>query len=135
LVDIFISYPRASRPVAERIKGKLAALDLEIFFDIEGIDGGAVFPVVIDKAVKTAKAVVGCWSLQAFERPWVLQECRVAKARGVLVPVAIEHFAGLDVPTEFFGMNYLDLTDWSGEDTHEGGLECSNRSVGWSGAT
>ena len=49
-----------------------------------------------------------------------MQECRVARARNVLVPVAIEHFDSLAVPTEFFGLNYLDLVGWDGSDAYEG---------------
>jgi formylglycine-generating enzyme required for sulfatase activity len=120
LVDIFISYPRSARAKVEPIKKKLDALGFDCFFDVEGIDGGAEFPVVIDRALKAAKAVLGCWSSTAFTRPWVVQECRVARARNVLVPVAIERFDSMAVPTEFFGLNYLDLTSWDGRDSHEG---------------
>jgi hypothetical protein len=120
VVDVFISYPRRSRARVEPIKAKLDALGLDCFYDLEGIDGGAEFPAVIDRAVKAAKSVLGCWSPDAFTRPWVMQECRVAHARNVLVPVAIERFDNLAVPTEFFGINYLDLVAWDGSDTHEG---------------
>jgi hypothetical protein len=119
VVDVFISYPRSMRARVKPIKAKLDALGIDCFFDVENIDGGAEFPVVIDKAVKSARAVLACWSPVAFTRPWVMQECRVAHARNVLVPVAIEYFNALAVPTEFFGVNYLDLTNWNGNDDYE----------------
>ncbi|HLI67196.1 MAG TPA: toll/interleukin-1 receptor domain-containing protein [Caulobacteraceae bacterium] len=129
MVDVFISYPRVSRERAERLRQGLEAKGLTVFFDVDGIDGGAEFPIVIDKAVKSAQAVLGCWSPIAFTRSWVLQECRVGRARGVLVPVAIEPFDSMEVPTEFFGINYFDLSDWTGQADHPG-WRLALRSIG-----
>ena len=43
MVDVFISYPRKEREKVEPIKAKFEALGLDIFFDLEGIDGGENF--------------------------------------------------------------------------------------------
>lgn len=120
MVDVFISYPRSDRAKIELIKAKLDALGLQTFFDIEGIDGGATFPDVIDQALREAKVVLGCWSSHAFQSRWCMIECRRAASRGVLVPVAIEKFGELDMPADFGAINYLDLTDFVGVEPHEG---------------
>jgi formylglycine-generating enzyme required for sulfatase activity len=120
LVDVFISYPRVERSKTELIKAKLDALGLDTFFDIHGIDGGDTFPDVIDRALKSAKAVLGVWSPRAFQSKWCMIECRVGATRGVLVPIALERFSELDMKSDFMTTNYLDLTDFDGRESHEG---------------
>ena len=65
--DVFISYARVDADEARAIRDKLTALDLRVFFDTEGIDTGEEFPVIIDRAVKNAKCVLGLWSRRAFD--------------------------------------------------------------------
>jgi formylglycine-generating enzyme required for sulfatase activity len=120
VVDVFISYPRVERARVEPIKAKLETLRLETFFDVQGIDGGDTFPDVIDRALKSAKAVLGVWSPRAFQSKWCMIECRVGATRGVLVPVALERFSALDMKSDFMTTNYLDLTDFDGRENHEG---------------
>jgi hypothetical protein len=120
MVDVFLSYPRKARAKVEPIKRGLESLGLDVFFDVQGIDGGDAFPDVIDRAVKSAKAVIGCWSEDAFKSKWCMSECRVGDMRGVLVPVAIERFTELTKPTDFVATNYIDLTDFQGFQPHEG---------------
>lgn len=123
MVDVFISYPRLERDRAERIKGKLEALKLDIFFDIEGIDGGAVFPRVISNALDASKAIVCCWSPLYFNRPWCVMEAREGLSRDSqsarILPVCLERFERTAPDVEFRSLNYFDLTNWSGEDEHE----------------
>jgi hypothetical protein len=120
MVDVFISYPRKAQAQADVIRRGLLRQNWDVFFDVSGIDAGVSFPEIIDKAVKNAGAVLGCWSREAFEREWVMRECRVGRLRNVLVPVAIERFDELDVPVEFVGINYLDLSDFDGREDHPG---------------
>ncbi len=123
MVDVFISYPRRERERAERIKAKLETLKLDIFFDIEGIDGGAVFPRVISNALDASKAIVCCWSPLYFTRPWCVMEAREGLARegqsARILPICLERFDRTAPDVEFRSLNYFDLTNWSGEDEHE----------------
>jgi formylglycine-generating enzyme required for sulfatase activity len=119
LVDVFISYPRSARAKVEPIKAKLDTLGLDCFFDLENIDGGANFPDIIDRALRTSKAVLCCWSPLYFERPWCMIECRDGLAREIMVPVSLERFDRLVPPADMRHLNYLDLTTWDGGDAHE----------------
>jgi formylglycine-generating enzyme required for sulfatase activity len=119
VVDVFISYPRSARAKVETIKAKLDALDLDCFFDIEKIDGGAYFPDAIDRALRASRAVLCCWSPVYFERPWCMIECRDALAREIMVPVAVEPFDRFAPPADLRQVNWFDLADWAGEDAHE----------------
>jgi TIR domain/Sulfatase-modifying factor enzyme 1 len=119
LVDVFISYSRATRAKVEPIKHKLDALGLDCFFDLHQIDGGANFPDVIDRALRDSKAVLCCWSPQYFKGQWSMIECRDAVARRNIVPVAVERFEQFAPPADLRQINWFDLVEWQGDDDHE----------------
>ncbi len=119
MVDVFISYPRSARAKVESIKAKLDELDLDCFFDLESIDGGASFPDIIDRALRASRVVLCCWSPLYFERPWCMIECRDGLARGTMVPVSLERFERFAPPADMRHLNYFDLTTWDGADAHE----------------
>ena len=114
MADIFLSYARADRNRAEQVKAALEAAGLSVFFDVEGLDGGDVFPDVLDREVKTAGAVVSLWSAHALSRPWVKQECSIGLKRKCLIPLAIEPLGDLDVPVAFEGLQQIDFTGFHG---------------------
>lgn len=120
--DVFLSYARADTARAEQIKNLLENLGLSVFFDTEGLDGGDVFPDVLDREVKTAGAIVGVWSKHALTRPWVKIECDIGRTRGVLVPIQIEPIADLDRPAAFWNIQFADLSDFDGHTDHVGWL-------------
>ena len=120
MADIFLSYSRVDTDKAMIIKDALEALGLEVFFDVEGLDSGDVFPDVLDREVKAAGAVLSVWSSTSINRPWVKKECGIAMERGVLVPVQIEPISLMDMPAAFFQVQYTDLENFSGEADHVG---------------
>lgn len=119
MVDVFVSYSRATRSKVEPIKHKLDALGLDCFFDMHQIDGGANFPDVIDRALRDSKSVLCCWSPQYFQGQWSMIECRDAIARRNIVPVAVERFEQFAPPADLRQINWFDLVDWQGDDDHE----------------
>ena len=122
-VQVFISYGRLDRSRVEPVNEALQELGLSTFFDIEGIDGGDAFPDAIDKAVKSAGAVVACWTPHAVQRDWVKTECLIGKQRKTLVPVEIEEVGEMDVPAAFFALHRENLVDWDGEREHASWLK------------
>ncbi|MEM9739716.1 MAG: toll/interleukin-1 receptor domain-containing protein [Pseudomonadota bacterium] len=115
MADVFISYARTERAKAERIKGLLEGVGLSVFFDVDSLDGGDVFPDILDREVKSAGAVLGLWSPHALSRPWVKIECLIGKDRGVLVPASLEPINALiDLPAAFYGIQHIDLSDFQG---------------------
>lgn len=107
------------RGKVEPLKARFEAMGLDVFFDLEGIDGGAVFPDVITRALDTSKAVLACWSPLYFTRPWCLIEAREGMSRQILLPVMIEAFDRTAPPADLRHVNYYDLNGWKGEDAHE----------------
>jgi putative chitinase len=120
MVDVFISYARLDRLRVEILNEALQELGLSTFFDVTGIDGGDTFPDTLDRAVKSAGAVVACWTPHALQRDWVKTECLIALERKALVPVEIESVTALDIPAAFFPLQRVNLTEWHGEREHPG---------------
>lgn len=118
--DVFISYSRKDTARAIQLRDKLQALGLSVFFDSEGIEGGAEFTDVLDRAVKNAKVVLACWTHEALERRWVRIESRIGLDRGSLIATALEPMSHSDLPAEFYNVNVVDLSSFAGEDDHPG---------------
>lgn len=118
--DVFISYARTDSTRARLIRDRLAALGLSVFFDTEGIDSGEEFPVIIDRAVKGAKCVLGLWSRNAFAGRWVRIESRIGLDQNKLVPALLDGMRPEELPAEFYNVNVVSLADFHGEDSHEG---------------
>lgn len=131
--DVFISYSRRDAARATMVRDKLQALGLTVFFDSEGIEGGAEFTDVLDRAVKNAKVVLACWTHEALERRWVRIESRIGLDRGSLIATALEPMSHSDLPAEFYNVNVVDLSTFSGDDNHpgwQGVLRSVGRKVG-----
>jgi len=118
--DIFISYSRADAERAVQIRDLLIARGHHVFFDAEGIDAGAEFPDVIDRAVKGARVVLGCWTPAAIQRRWVRIESRIGLDRGSLVAIGLEKMNPEELPAEFYNVNVLDLSGFDGRSDHAG---------------
>lgn len=101
MADIFISYARADRALVTPIRDALAALDLDLFFDAEGIYTGDQFPDVLDREVRAARVLLGCLSDHALTRDWVKDECRLAKELGKLALCEVAPVTAADVPLDF----------------------------------
>jgi hypothetical protein len=118
--DVFISYARRDAVRVRLIRDRLAALGLSVFFDTEGIDTGDEFPVIIDRAVKSAKCVLGLWSRAAFAGRWVRIESRIGLDQNKLVAATLDSLRPDELPAEFYNVNIVSLADFNGEDAHEG---------------
>lgn len=120
MLDVFVSYARLDRPRVDPLNEALQELGLSTFFDVAEIEGGDAFPEAIDQAVKSAGAVVACWTPNALQRDWVRAECLIGMERKTLIPVEIEPVTAMDVPAAFFALQRVGLTDWNGEREHAG---------------
>lgn len=120
MVDVFVSYARDERALAEPIFRALVELGVVAFFDIEGgIDAGAEFPDVIDRAVRKAKAVLGLWSDLALSRRWVKIECGIGLDDEKLVAAAVAPITA-PVPANFYYVSREDLTSFTPGAPHDG---------------
>jgi hypothetical protein len=118
--DVFLSYAREDAARAQFICDQLEALGLSVFFDTEGIDSGEEFPIIIDRAVKGAKCVLGLWSRAALAKRWVRIESRIGLDQKKLVAAVIDGTRPEDLPAEFYNVDIEDLSDFDGGRHHPG---------------
>lgn len=118
--DVFLSYAREDAARAGLVRDKLEALGLRVFFDAEGIDSGEEFPIVIDRAVKSAKCVLALWSRHALSRRWVRIESRIGLDQSKLVAAMLDNTRPEELPAEFYNVNFEALADFTGDDAHQG---------------
>jgi uncharacterized protein len=111
LVDVFISYKRGEGQLARRIAEHLQQLGLEVWFDTK-IQVGESWDERIDHELRSARAVVVCWTRQAVASPWVLAEAMLGDNNKNLVPV---FFESCDPPGPLARRQGANLRHWHGE--------------------
>jgi len=120
VVDVFLSYKSEERPLVEPLNTCLFSLKPDVFFDVERLESDDYWSNVIDKAVRTARAVVGCWSPSAHQSPWVQKECLLAREFGTLIPAMILPYEERQVFIEFVRTQRRDLIGFDGGWSHPG---------------
>ena len=109
--DIFISYSREDRPAARHFADSFTKEGFEVWWDA-AIRSGETFDEVIEKALRSAKAVVVLWSPRSVASRWVRAEATLADRANKLVPAIIE---ACDRPIIFELTHAADLADWTGD--------------------
>jgi hypothetical protein len=89
MTDVFLSYSRADRPVAEAIARELQRLGVDVWWDHDLLGGGDYRRRISDILTRVAAAIV-IWSRRSVESQWVISEAAAARERRVLVPVTID---------------------------------------------
>jgi formylglycine-generating enzyme required for sulfatase activity len=110
MADVFISYAREDRSVAQRLAHALETGGRTVWWDRE-ILPGKDFAELIAAELAAAKAVVVIWSPTSVKSGWVRDEAREGAGRAVLVPVMV----GIsEPPLGFRSLHAVDLTGWDG---------------------
>lgn len=116
MADVFISYKREDRLVAQRLSGALQQLGFEVWWDFELLSGEN-FRRAIRAVIDQCKATVVIWSQRSVESSFVLDESSYALRRGTLCPTRID---AVELPFGFGQVQVDDLSDWDGELSHAG---------------
>src|SRR4051794_4994800 len=89
MADVFISYSRADEQFANRLRDRLAAKGVSVYFD-RAIVAGEDFSNGIHRALDEAKVVVVLLSQNSARSGWVDAELRMAlESQAKIVPVLI----------------------------------------------
>jgi len=110
MADLFLSYARADRGVAEKLAAALAAKGYSVWWDRQ-ITGGSEFSIDIERELAACRAVVVAWSAAAKDSPWVKDEAAVGRDDSKLVAIALD--AGLP-PLGFRQYHAIDFSGWGG---------------------
>jgi hypothetical protein len=111
---VFVSYKHEARDreMARRLVRTFRENGWKVWWD-QDLPPGADYRAEIQRALDSAAAIVVLWS--ANPTSFVIEEAEVGKLRGVLRPVVIER---AQPPLGFRGIQYSDLSDWSGDRGH-----------------
>ena len=109
--DVFISYARKNRPLAEALAEALGASGLEVWWDID-LFPGTEFAAVIEAKLQGAVVVIVLWSADSARSAFVRDESSRALKHDKLLPVRIED---IELPLGFGQLHTLDLLDWEGD--------------------
>ena len=114
--DVFISYARANRALAERLADNLEADGVTVWWD-RNLVAGSEFASVIEARLLIAAVVVVLWSAESVRSSFVRDESSRALKQGKLLPVRIED---VDLPLGFGQLHTLDLLGWDGDAGDDG---------------
>jgi hypothetical protein len=87
--DIFISYAREDRDLAERLANALASTQLTVWWDANN-RGGEDWLENISRELDSAKCVLALWSKSSVASRFVKAESLAGYKRNVLIPVLLE---------------------------------------------
>jgi TolB-like protein len=107
--DVFLSYARNDRELAEQLSRALEGAGFSVWWD-RYIWAGTVFGDEIDRELSAARAVIVLWSAQSLDSKWVRDEASVALNEKKLIPVLIQP---VSPPLGFRQVQTLDLIGWS----------------------
>jgi TolB-like protein len=109
LADVFLSYARGDRALAERLAHAIGKAGLTVWWD-RHIKGGSEFSRDIERQLEAASRVLVLWSKEAVASRWVRDEASVAADTGRLVSATID---GTPPPLGFRQFQTIDLKGWN----------------------
>jgi hypothetical protein len=116
MADIFISYKREERRVAERLSIALEQLGFDVWWDFELLSGDQ-FRRVIEKVIDQCAVTLVLWSNLSRDSTFVVDEATYAREQNKLCPARIDDCR---LPLGFGGDHVVDLRGWDGEMDNEG---------------
>ncbi len=99
-LDVFLSYKREERPVAEALANALMTRGYDVWWDA-ALLAGEDFATIVHAELTQAQAVVVLWSREARQSPWVRAEAELALTHGSLINAVIDDMAFEGIPPEF----------------------------------
>jgi formylglycine-generating enzyme required for sulfatase activity len=111
MADIFLSYSRADRPIAQTIAEALEAEGFSVWWD-KVLRAGQTYDEVTETMLRDAQVVIVLWSETSVQSKWVRAEATLGQRKCELVPVMIED---AERPIMFELIQTADLIGWSGD--------------------
>jgi len=108
MTEVFLSYSRTDRAVAEAIAQELQQLGVEVWWDNELI-GGDNYRTKISDILTRVRVAIVVWSRRSIDSQWVISEAAAARDKRVLVPVTIDR---AEPPIDFRALHATDLSSW-----------------------
>jgi TIR domain len=100
VADVFVSYSRLDRALAEELARLLKSSGFDVWWDHDLL-GTTSYRDQIKKKLAEAKAVIVIWSVDSVESAWVIDEAEEAKSQKKLVPARAPGFDFKHIPLGF----------------------------------
>ncbi len=114
MADVFISYKKQDRALAERVEAALRREGHTVWWD-DSLTPRESWDAIIQREIAAAAAVVVIWTPRSVVSEWVRIEANYGKQNGKLVPLLAEP---CDIPLAFSLTQAAILTDWDGAPGH-----------------
>ncbi|MEL6861300.1 MAG: SUMF1/EgtB/PvdO family nonheme iron enzyme [Pseudomonadota bacterium] len=111
MADIFLSYSRADRPIAQLIAEALEAEGFSVWWD-KVLRAGQTYDEVTESMLRDSDVVIVLWSETSVRSKWVRAEATLGQRSSELVPAMIEE---ADRPIMFELTQTADLIGWAGD--------------------
>ncbi len=109
--DVFISYARSTARQAQAVAEALRGLGYSVWRD-DDLPSHRAYADVIEEQLRSARAVVVIWSMEAVKSQWVRAEADLAREAGTLVQLSID--AAMP-PLPFNQIQCADMAGWAGD--------------------
>lgn len=86
MADVYLSYAREDRPLAERVAADLRARGFDVLVDVT-IAPGRTWDEVIGRQLHDAKAVVALFTKNSVQSNFIREEASIAQSQAKLIPV------------------------------------------------
>lgn len=110
MADIFISYVSEDRNRVRPLAEALQERGFNVWWD-RSLAAGQDYTAIIEKELKTAKAVIVVWTQSSTNSTFVRDEAGRARDEGRLVPVMLDN---VQIPLGFGAFQAEDFTRWNG---------------------
>jgi tetratricopeptide (TPR) repeat protein len=110
MADVFISYASQDRDRVKPLAEALKSHGFKVWWD-RSLAAGQDYAQIIERELKTAKAVIVVWSNASAASSFVRDEAGRARDEGRLVPVMLDPIA---IPLGFGAFQAEDFTRWNG---------------------
>lgn len=125
MADVFVSYDRRDREIAEKVVAALTEQGLTVWWD-DRITPHETWDKTIEREVDSAKRVLVLWTNHSVQSDWVRTEAGAAKES--TPPKLIQaRFTDCKVPLAFRLLQHVDLIGWTPRRKHSGW----DRLIGW----
>jgi formylglycine-generating enzyme required for sulfatase activity len=114
MCDVFVSYKKEDRALAERVVRALNAQGLSAWWD-EGLTPRSAWDAELEREITLAACVVVLWTPRSVESDWVRTEAHFALDHAKLIPAMVERCT---IPLAFLLRQTVDLCDWQGQADH-----------------
>lgn len=108
--DVFISYSRVDRPMAEALANDLKARGFRVWWDAELVGSDDFYEVILE-ALRQAKATIVIWTKASAKSNFVRDEARFALHLKKLIATKEATLGSLEIPFGFQGQHTDDVTN------------------------